>query len=85
MPKKGKSRRAEEGTVSIHDTGSERAHRKKKQQLFRFGAAAIERLRRQDVGQYACPICSTLWFEGAIDAGMLTLEHVAPRAWVAKV
>lgn len=71
MPKKGKSRRGTRGPT---------AQRKKKQRLFRLGVAAIERLTPEYVGQYACPLCRTLWFEGAIDAGMLTLEHVPPAS-----
>jgi HNH endonuclease len=56
------------------------ANRRKKLQLFRLGAAAVARLSPGRVDQYACPLCRTLWVEDAIDAGMVTLEHVPPAS-----
>ncbi len=80
MPKKGMPRASAIKKREPRSPRRESARQRKKQQLFRLGAAAIERLSPEYQGQYVCPLCNILWFERAIDVGMLTLEHVPPAS-----
>jgi hypothetical protein len=84
VPKKGMPRASALKKRKSRRTRAESAKQKKKRQMFRFGAAAIQRLSPEYQGQYACPLCRILWFERAIDLGMLTLEHVPPASMVGK-
>jgi hypothetical protein len=55
-------------------------HEAKRNRLFKQGAAALIGLGMDADGGYICPLCVQDFSRGALEANVLTLEHVPPKS-----